>query len=52
MLTKKYKKYFIPSMIRENASIDNSVAERFLKTFKHTKIYNTTIEEKISKVLK
>ena len=46
--TKKYKKYFIPSMSRENTPTDNSVAERFMRTFKNHKIYNTTIEEKLS----
>ena len=35
-------------MARENTPTDNSVAERFLRTFKDHKIYNTTIEEKLS----
>lgn len=35
-------------MIRENTPTDNSVAERFTRTFKNHKIYNTTIEEKLS----
>ena len=46
--TKKYEKYFVPSMARENTPTDNSVAERFMRTFKQHKIYNTTIEEKLS----
>lgn len=46
--TKKYKDYFNPSMSRENTPTDNSVAERFMRTFKNHKIYNTTIEEKLS----
>lgn len=45
--TKKYKDYFNPSMARENTPTDNSVAERFMRTFKNHKIYNTTIEEKL-----
>ena len=35
-------------MARENTPTDNSVAERFMRTFKQHKIYNTTIEEKLS----
>ena len=31
----------------ENTSTDNSVAERFMRTFKEPQIHNTTIEEKI-----
>ena len=46
--TKKYKEYFIPSMARENTPTDNSVAERFMRTFKNHRIYNTTIEEELS----
>lgn len=46
--TKKYEKYFVPSMARENTPTDNSVAERFMRTFKQHKIHNTTIEEKLS----
>ena len=46
--TKKYKGYFIPSMTKENTPTDNSVAERFMRTFKNHKIYNTTIEEELS----
>ena len=49
--TKKYKEYFIPSMARENTPTDNPVAERFMRTFKSHKIYNTTIEEKLSNSL-
>lgn len=46
--TKKYNEYFSPSMARENTPTDNSVAERFIRTFKEHKIHNTTIEEKLS----
>ena len=46
--TKKYEKYFVPSTARENTPTDNSVAERFMRTFKQHKIYNTSIEEKLS----
>lgn len=46
--TKKYEKYFVPSMARENTPTDNSVAERFMRTFKEHKIHNITIEEKLS----
>ena len=46
--TKKYKGYFIPSMTKENTPTYNSVAERFMRTFKNHKIYNTTIEEELS----
>ena len=35
-------------MARENTPTDNSVAERFIRTFKEHKIYNATIEEKLS----
>lgn len=35
-------------MGRENTPTDNSVAERFMRTFKNHKIYNTTIEEELS----
>ena len=45
--TKKYNEYFIPSMSRENTPTDNSVAERFIRTFKEHKIHNLTIEEKL-----
>ena len=44
--TKKYEKYFVPSMARENTPTDNSVAERFIRIFKEHKIHNTTIEIK------
>lgn len=46
--TKEYKEYFVPSMARENTPTDNSVAERFMRTFKEHRIYDTTIEEKLS----
>lgn len=46
--TKKYKEYFIPSMAKENTPTDNPVAERFRRTFKNHKIYNTTIEEELA----
>ena len=49
--TKKYKEYFIPSMARENTPTDNPVAERFMRTFKNHKIYNTTIEEELSNII-
>lgn len=48
MFIEKYNEYFIPSMARENTPTDNSVAERFMRTFKEHKIYDTTIEEKLS----
>lgn len=35
-------------MARENTPTDNYVTERFMRTFKNHKIYNTTIEEKLS----
>lgn len=35
-------------MAIENTPIDNSVAERLMRTFKNHKIYNTTIEEELS----
>ena len=35
-------------MARENTPTDNSVAERFMRTFKEHKIYETIIEEKLS----
>jgi len=39
MFTKKYNEYFVPSMSRENTPTDNSVAERFIRTFKEHNIY-------------
>ena len=44
----KYDEYFCPSMARENTPTDNSVAERFMRTFKEHKIHGTTIEERLS----
>ena len=46
--TRKYEEYFIPSMARENTPTDNAVAERFMRTFKQHKIYNITVEERLS----
>ena len=40
--------YFCPSVASENTPTDNSVAERFMRTFKEHKIHETTIEEKLS----
>ena len=44
----RYNEYFCPSMGRENTPTDNSVAERFMLTFKEHKIHETTIEERLS----
>jgi hypothetical protein len=33
---------------KKNTLTDNSVAEKFMKTFKNHKIYNTTIKEELS----
>jgi integrase/recombinase XerD len=49
--TKQYQDYFVPSMARQNTPTDNPVAERFMRTFKEHKIYNTTLEEKLSNLL-
>ena len=46
--TKKHNEYFTPSMARQNTPTNNPVAERFIRTFKNHKIYNTTIEEELS----
>lgn len=35
-------------MTRENTPTKLSVAEKFIRTFKEHKIYNITIEEKLS----
>lgn len=35
-------------MSRKNTPTDNSVAERFMRTFKEHRIHETTIEEKLS----
>lgn len=35
-------------MARKNTLTDNPVAERFMRTFKNHKIYDTTIEEEFS----
>jgi transposase InsO family protein len=48
VLVTRYNEYFCPSMARENTPTDNSVAERFMRTFKEHKIFETTIEEKLS----
>jgi integrase/recombinase XerD len=47
----KFQEYFIASMARQNTPTDNPVAERFMRTFKDHKIYDTTIEEKLSNSL-
>ena len=44
----KYREYFCPSMAREITPTDNSIAERFMRTFKEHKIHETTMEEKLS----
>lgn len=44
----KYNHMVCPSMSRENTPTDNSVAERFMRTFKEDKIYDTTIKEALS----
>ena len=44
----KYNHAVCASMSRENTPTDNSVAERFMRTFKEHKIYDTTIEEALS----
>ena len=46
--TEKHQDFFIPSMSRENTPTDNSVAERFMRTFKTHKIDDQTIEECLS----
>ena len=38
-------------MAQQNTPTDNAVAERFMRTFKEHRIYNTTIEEEISNSL-
>lgn len=38
----RYNEYFCPSMERDNTPTDNSVAERFMRTFKEHKIYEIT----------
>lgn len=35
-------------MARENITIDNPVAEKFMRIFKNHKIYNRTIKEGLS----
>lgn len=45
---KKFNDIFIPSMTRENTPTDNSVAERYMRTFKEHKLDGVTIEEKLS----
>ena len=48
---KKFNKKFIPSMARENTPTDNSVAERYMRTFKEHKVDGITIEEKLSSAM-
>lgn len=45
---KKFNDVFIPSMMRENTPTNNSVAERYMRTFKEHKLDGVTIEEKPS----
>ena len=47
----KFNKIFIPSMARENTPTDNSVAERYMRTFKEHKVNGVTIEEKLSNAI-
>jgi integrase/recombinase XerD len=49
--TKIYSSFILPSMSRANTPIDNSVMERFIRTFKEHKIDNLTIEEDLTKHL-
>ena len=48
---KKFNEIFIPSMTRENTPTDNSVAERYMRTFKEHKVDGITIEEKLSSAI-
>lgn len=41
----KYEKFVSPSMSRMNTPTDNSVAERYMRTFKEFKIHNQSIQE-------
>jgi integrase len=43
--TKKYKKFFIPSMSRAATPTDNPVAERLMRTFKEHSINGKTLQE-------
>jgi transposase InsO family protein len=49
--TKKFNKKFIPNMARKNTPTDNSVAERYMRTFKKHKVDSITIEEKLSSAI-
>ena len=40
--------YFIPVIAKQNTPTDNTVAERFIRTFKNHKIYDITIQSKLS----
>jgi putative transposase len=44
-LTKKYKKFFIPSMSRATTPTDNPVAERLMRTFKEHSINGKPLQE-------
>ena len=48
---KKFNKKFIPSMARKNTPTDNSVAERYMKTFKEHTVDGIIIEEKLSSAM-
>ena len=46
----EFRDFVIPSMSRENTPTDNSVAERFMRTFKEHKINGKIIEQAIQEV--
>lgn len=43
--TKHFEAFVIPSMSRENTPTDNSVAERFMRTFKEHQVGGKTFEQ-------
>jgi transposase InsO family protein len=47
-LVRKYEKVFNPSMSFANTPTDNSVAERFMRTFKEHQINGTTFEQELN----
>ena len=49
--TREFEQYVIPSMSRRNTPTDNSVAERFMRTFKEHRINGRIIEQEIQEAV-
>ena len=49
--TREFEQYVIPSMSRRNTPTDNSVAERFMRTFKEHRINGRIMEQEIQEAV-